>query len=755
MRRLSTICSAATVALLAGAAPAGADVFGPISLVSTNALQQADYAHDPAISGDGRYVAFDGSLGGVTGVWRREVSSKTVEQVAGGDATLPSISQDGRYVSFTTTEQLVPGDGNASPDVYVRDMSLPAFGPCKAGEEVPRPCPYRLASAVNKPEGAPSSEEALSYQTSEPTRYGSVAAGRSALSADGRYVAFVTTAVSNLANPNRAGSETVETPETPALQVAVRDLLAGHTELASPLYEPATGSPAQNAAGLDLPVPGGAVYSGAAAFPSAFQGASLSADGSTVAWLGESISAQAAALPSDNARVATYTEPLWRRVADGPHAITRRVTGGSDPASAQCATSGETQLVQPRTLADPCGGPFDTKPIEPGTPPEGVWTLGNASNDFLPRLSADGSKVAFLANARLIAGGEEFNHAEASDDLYLADMRAGLTRTQALRRLTAIASGEVGDVARNAPIFDLGISPDGNQVAFSSRRTVFPLGSPAFVSVPAAVPGMRELYSADLANDTLTRVTRGFERETQASEEPHGEVPAGEDPYSAQEGAASVSFTSNGATLAFASSASNLVYGDGNAPKVKNGNSPIDGSDAFVVSREVFAPTPTEGSISSAPAGPAITPLWRLGVTAASRPDGSVVLYVTLPGAGRLQAAARGSVPLSARSARRSKRSRAGRRASTRGVTPVAVRTVATSAVGSSAGGSITLTLRLARAFTSLADQRGGLSSTVNLTFTAAGQATLHDSIPVTFQRTAHAARHRSRTSKAGKRRSR
>ncbi len=98
------------VALLAISVPAEADVFGPISLVSegrsSGVTEQAEYAHDPAISGNGQYVAFDGSFGGVTGVWRRDLATGAIEQVAGGDAELPSISADGQYVSFTTNEGL-------------------------------------------------------------------------------------------------------------------------------------------------------------------------------------------------------------------------------------------------------------------------------------------------------------------------------------------------------------------------------------------------------------------------------------------------------------------------------------------------------------------------------------------------------------------------------------------------------------------------------------------------------------------------
>src|ERR1700676_5000365 len=99
MRRFALSLLLAGVLSGTSALPAQADLFGPISLLSASPLAQADYAHDPAISGDGRYVVFDGSIGGVAGVWRRENRpGGSVEEVAPGDAALPSINQDGRYV---------------------------------------------------------------------------------------------------------------------------------------------------------------------------------------------------------------------------------------------------------------------------------------------------------------------------------------------------------------------------------------------------------------------------------------------------------------------------------------------------------------------------------------------------------------------------------------------------------------------------------------------------------------------------------
>ena len=125
-----------TVQLFAGA-PARADVFDTISMLSASPFGQAEFAHDPAISEDGNYVVFDGSVAGVRGVWRRETRpGASLEQVAGGDATLPSVSANGEYVSFTTNEgAALPAITNGrieteaaleAPSVYVRDMNIPA-----------------------------------------------------------------------------------------------------------------------------------------------------------------------------------------------------------------------------------------------------------------------------------------------------------------------------------------------------------------------------------------------------------------------------------------------------------------------------------------------------------------------------------------------------------------------------------------------------------------------------------------------------
>ncbi len=656
MRLLLTLLCAAALALLAATATAGADVFGPISLASESPTQQADYAHDPAISGDGRYLAFDGSVSGVTGVWRRDLATGGIEQVAGGDAELPSISEDGRYVSFTTneggplagiTDGRLHEPKQEAVNVYVRDMSKTAS----------EPGAFTIVSAVN------GSEEPLTYAGGS-TKEGSTAAGRSAISADGNEVAFATTTVSNLVRypiVEKEEEEKGETPKphTPKLQVAVRYLNTHKTVLVSRCYLKCEEAAAPAVSAVEGSSAYGAVYPGGSALfapappygeysTSPPPGASLSADGSTVAWMGEDIGQQAPLL-GEEARSPDYTEPLWRRIAPGSETPTERVTGGSDPTNPVCVASGESALPANPSPSDPCQGPFVME--EQGHPRGIVNEAGGQTGDFVPRLSAEGYSVAFVSQAPLATLGENFGRGKGGQesDIYVVNMRPGLTRDQALTPLTELAGGEGAGLADTAPIFDFDISADGRQVAFSTVRTRFPLGSPAFVSTPAGEPGMNELFDADLADRTLTRVTHGYQGPDEASEHAHTPVVAGEDPYKGQpgDGALSPSFSTVGDILAFSSTASNLVFGDGNAPPL--GLRPagsVDGSDAFVTARVLFSPAPTPQEVSSAPASPALVPAWELGVTARSLSNGSVQLYVQAPGAGKLLARAQGAVPI-------------------------------------------------------------------------------------------------------------
>ena len=712
-------------------APADADVFGAISLLSASPVGQAEYAHDPAVSADGRYIVFDGLVGGVPGIWRRATTpGSLLEQVAGGDATLPSISADGRYVSFTTNEGAsLPAitDGTAhlqspqreAPQVYVRDM----------GRQPAEADAFTLVSAKNH------TTEALTYEfpgaseaelQSKTPRYGAVAGGRSAITADGRTVVFVTTAQSNLAGPG-----------TPPLQVAVRHLDTEETVLVSVRYDAETGRPAVDAGtGEPEPVPleegiYGAVWSKEPAFSVSAEesvttgyhlpslpGASISADGSTVAWYGSLISEQARTLPGEAELLRKlYAEPLWRRIAGGPTEPTRRVTGGSEPESAACLAAPEAKLPSIPVAGDPCQGPFAAQT----TGGAGTWN-GKEEADYVPRLSADGDYVAFLATAPLSdePGAFGIGGGDLNVDAYRENMTAP-TRASGLTRLTQFASADPNRKSTNAGVTDLAIAADGGQIAFTTRRTVFPLGVPAYVSQPAAVPGLNEVFDADLANDTLTRVTRGYEGGT--PEHPEIETGSEERYQRASDGAMSPSFTADGSELAFSSTASNLVFGDGNTPA--NGQGEVDGADVFAVPRILFTEEPTPQTISPPPANPVLEPLWRLAVGAVSQADGTVRLNVLLPAAGTLSIRATSSLVTGGSRVRHTIK-----------------RTVAASTLGV-AGRESTVTLRLGSRYRALALRKGGLASLLQVTFSAGGHVPLSRQLEVRFARRAVADRHR------------
>jgi hypothetical protein len=441
--------------------------------------------------------------------------------------------------------------------------------------------------------------------------------------------------------------------------------------------------------------------------------------------MGQDLARQAQLLPGEQSdESAQIAEPLWRRIDEGPGAPIRRVTGGSDPANPLCTATGEQEIPErfPSPL-DPCTGPFEYYEED-----EGLAGSKAGRVDFVPQLSEDGEVVAFVTGARELAAGElQFEAARSTDDLYTVNMASGLTRVQALTRLTEIGGGGQTQekLERSAKILDYTLSADGTQVAFTTQRTQFTIGSFAYVSPIAAAPGMIELFDLDLANDTLTRVTHGFEGEDVRSEElPTAEAP-GTDPYHEEQGAYSPSFSEDGDTLCFSSTANNLVYGDGNAAP-----------DAFIVHRAVPAPGEVQQSISATPPNPALVPPWKLGVTAKGLADGSVQLHVTVPGAGQLSASAGASV-LVGSGAKRASRAIHSTQASKASV-KLATRQVASakSGFGDGSEGLMTLTLNLGSAYRPLASSHGGLPATVKLTFTAPGHPTLHDQLRVSFLRT-------------------
>ena len=114
---------------------------GTTERVSVNSAgEQGDHhSESPAVSADGRFVAFTssasnlaaGDTDGVSDVFLRDRQAGTTEGVSivtpspefGNFSASPAISADGRYVAFDSREDLVPDDTNGGFDVFVRDRA--------------------------------------------------------------------------------------------------------------------------------------------------------------------------------------------------------------------------------------------------------------------------------------------------------------------------------------------------------------------------------------------------------------------------------------------------------------------------------------------------------------------------------------------------------------------------------------------------------------------------------------------------------
>ena len=108
--------------------------------VKDDGTQADDHSFNPAISSDGRYIAYEsqatnlitGDTNGVRDIFVYDRVSATTtrasvdtDEVAGDNTSIrPAISEDGRYVAFSSiATNLVAADTNAVSDVFLRDRT--------------------------------------------------------------------------------------------------------------------------------------------------------------------------------------------------------------------------------------------------------------------------------------------------------------------------------------------------------------------------------------------------------------------------------------------------------------------------------------------------------------------------------------------------------------------------------------------------------------------------------------------------------
>ncbi len=241
-----------------------------VSVASDGTEANGDSDH-PAISGDGRYVAFwsaannlvAGDTNDALDIFIHDLTTHQTTRIEIGGAGgveyggRLALSNDGRYIAFAThVDTLVPGDNNAVPDVFICDRNTGQFSRVSltsAGGEAdgdsfnPALSPDAryvafTSGAANLVPGDTNGEADVfvrDRQTGQTTRVSISSAGAqtgefehsnfAAISADGRYVAFESTG-SNLVSGDTNGMADVFVRDRQTSQTARVSVASGGTQ---------------------------------------------------------------------------------------------------------------------------------------------------------------------------------------------------------------------------------------------------------------------------------------------------------------------------------------------------------------------------------------------------------------------------------------------------------------------------------------------------------------------------------------------
>jgi Tol biopolymer transport system component len=377
-------------------------------------------SYSPAVSGDGRFVVFasdaanlvHGDTNAVRDIFVRDsrtgktmrvsVSSSGAQANAASSPTTldlvsgPSISADGRLVAFASdASNLVAGDSNATEDVFVRDLKTRRT--------------WRVSVGAG---GAQADAGSL----------------QPAISADGRFVAFVS-AATNLVPGASAGTN-----------VFVRDLKTRRTTMVS-------------------------VSSAGTAANSASLRPAISADGRMVAF--ESFATNLVA-GDRNAMIDVFVRDVRAGRTQRISVSSARMQGNAGSYTGlQASFSGNDRYVVFYSLASnlvagDTNGSFDVFMRDlkrHSTTRVSLGSHGQQANDdsFLPSISADGRLIAFESTAGNLAT----TSAPGTGNVYVRDRT-----TRQTRKLNRTSAGALNDFQQQYEHAD--ISADGRFVAFAS-----------------------------------------------------------------------------------------------------------------------------------------------------------------------------------------------------------------------------------------------------------------------------------------------
>jgi len=422
-------------------AMADATVRPGLAAASSATSIQADTSSDsPSISANGRYIVFTssaanlvgGDTNGTTDVFLRDLANQVTRRIsvnsngvqANGASVEPSISADGRYIAFDSeASNLVAGDTNGASDVFIRDMT----------NHVTRRLSVTSSGAQSK---------GVSFDPS--------------ISADGRYVAFDSSAV-NLVNGDTNGST----------DVFVRDRTNAVTRLIS-----------VSSSGVQAST--GAV------------GPSISADGRYVAFRSDASNLV-------NGDTNPYFDVFVR---DQINKSTKRVSisstgteGNSDSFAPSISADGRFVAFTSdasNLVADDTNFAFDvlvrdrTNQITSRVSVGAAGVQGN-SDSYASAVSADGNFVAYQSVATNLVNDDT----NGVNDIFVWSMVAQTTVRQSLS-----SGGLEGDGASSEP----SLSSDGSKLAFTSDAANL---------VPSDTNGSSDIFVRVTSNQVTKRASVG------------------------------------------------------------------------------------------------------------------------------------------------------------------------------------------------------------------------------------------------------
>jgi Tol biopolymer transport system component len=562
--------------------------------VATGGVQADGESAFPSISADGQLVAFQsratnlapGDTNASNDIFVRDRQAGTTERVsvaaggaqANGGSYVPAISADGRVVAFgSTAGNLAPGESSAGGGIYVRDRKaatterVPGFASAPATWAIWRSpaisadgnlVAFTLLDLVEYAavrDRAAATTEVIAL----PAAAGPVAlnSGEPAISDDGRYVAFTSSAIGRAPGGNQVTTD-----------VYVRDRQTGRTVLVSASSDgiPADGasfspsisgdgrliafvSDAGNLAPRDTngvsdvfvrdwqngktelvsARPDGAAANGPSFSPV------ISGDGSAIAFA----SGASNLLADANDAVDLFARDLQQKRTELVSA-----TAGGQPAngwSGSPAISHDGQVIAFVSAATNLA-PGDTSPRAKllvrdrrtgKTELASVNARGEPANgeSAFPAISRDGQIVAFVSGADNLVAGD----ANQAEDVFVRDRQA---------KTTELASVAAGGGTADGPSVAVSLSDDGRLLVFQSGAANLVTGDTI---------GEPDIFVRDRHTGTTERV----------NVTPSGEAARGWSGFPAISG--------DGRFVAFASDAENLAAGGAKGRL-----------DVFVVERE-------------------------------------------------------------------------------------------------------------------------------------------------------------------------